>query len=58
MVACPLTFPEKSTNAHLWLIVFVNEKCYNHWWRRKNNYAACSKHVSLTHLDEEEYELL
>jgi hypothetical protein len=30
MVACPLAFPNKSTDPHLWPIVYVDEKRYNH----------------------------
>jgi hypothetical protein len=42
--------PEKPTDPHLWPIVPVNEKHYNHWWHEKKNCATYNKHVSLIHL--------
>jgi hypothetical protein len=58
MVVCPLTFPKNSIGPHLWPIVSVDEKRYNHCWHSKKNYSICIKYVSLIHLEEEEYELL
>jgi hypothetical protein len=53
MVVYPLASPEKPIGPHLWPIVFVDEKHYNHWWHRKKNYATYNKHVSLIHPYEE-----
>jgi hypothetical protein len=48
MTACPLASPKKPTGLHLWPIVSVDEKHYNHWWHGKNNnYVTYNKHVSL-----------
>jgi hypothetical protein len=58
MVVCPLASPKNSTDPHLCSIVYVDEKRYNHRWHGKKNYATCSKHISLIHPEEEEYELL
>jgi hypothetical protein len=55
MVVCPLASPENSADPHLWQIVSIDEKCYNHLWHAEKNYATCSKHISLIHLEEEEY---
>jgi hypothetical protein len=44
-----LTSPEKPTDPHLWPIISVDEKHYNHWWHGKKNYATYNKHVSLIH---------
>jgi hypothetical protein len=57
MVACPLAFPEKSTGPHLWPIVSIDKNVTIIGGMGKK-YATCSKHVSLTHLEEEDYELL
>jgi hypothetical protein len=43
MVVCPLASPENTIGPHLWPIVSIFEKRYNHWWHGKNNYAICSK---------------
>jgi hypothetical protein len=48
----------KINRPRLWPIVSIVKKRYNHWCHGKTNYGTCSYHVSLTHLKEEEYELL
>jgi hypothetical protein len=58
MVTCALASPENSFDPRLWPIVSIDEKHYNHWCHRKKNYVTCSKHISLIHLEEEEYGLL
>jgi hypothetical protein len=35
MILCPLASLEKPTDPHLWSIVSIDEKHYNHWWYGK-----------------------
>jgi hypothetical protein len=35
MIVCLLASPEKTTDLHLWPIVFIAEKYYNHSWHGK-----------------------
>jgi hypothetical protein len=58
MVVCLLASPEKPTDPHLWPIVSVDKKHYNHWWHEKKNYATYNKHASLIRQGEEKYELI
>jgi hypothetical protein len=50
---CLLASPEKPIGPHLWPIVSVDEKHYNHWWHEKKNYATYNKHTFLIHQEEE-----
>jgi hypothetical protein len=53
MVQCQFASPEILIDPHLWPIVPIYEKHYNHWWNGKMNYGTCNKHVSLIYIEEE-----
>jgi hypothetical protein len=58
MDVCQFASPGNSIDSHLWSIVSVNRKHYNHWWHEEKNHAPCNKHIFLVYLEEEYYESL
>jgi hypothetical protein len=58
MVVCPLAFPENQPTFIYGRLYLSIKNVTIIDGIEKKNYSTCSKHVSLTHLEEEEFELL
>jgi hypothetical protein len=55
---CPLAFPENQPTFIYGRLYLSIKNVTIIDGIEKKNYSTCSKHVSLTHLEEEEFELL